>query len=100
MEIGEKGLENERFPIPTRKSILSNYNLMLSLSDALEFAKIHIFGIGINHTSVLGIWFAWTLSVLTLIFVIAMRGSVGPLLSITRRAHLDQLQLAPINVSK
>ena len=73
MEIGEKGLENERFPIPTRKSILSNYNLMLSLSDALEFAKINIFGIGINHTSVLGIWFAWTLSVLTLIFVIAMR---------------------------
>ena len=46
---------------------------MLSLSDALEFAKINIFGIGINHTSVLGIWFAWTLSVLTLIFVIAMR---------------------------
>ena len=75
MEIGEKGSENERFPIPTRKSILSNYNLMLSLSDALEFAKINIFGIGINHTSVLGIWFAWTLSVLTLIFVIAMRGS-------------------------
>ena len=47
---------------------------MLSLSDALEFAKFYIFGIGIHHTSLLGIWFAWTLSVLALIFVKAMRG--------------------------
>ena len=46
---------------------------MLSLSDALEFAKFYIFGIGIHHTSLLGIWFAWSLSVLALIFVIAMR---------------------------
>ena len=41
--------------------------------DALEFAKIHIFGIGIHHTSRRGIRFAWTLSVVTLIFVKATR---------------------------
>ena len=41
--------------------------------DAFEFAKINIFGIGIHHTSLLGIWFAWTLSVLTLIVVKATR---------------------------
>ena len=41
--------------------------------DALEFAKNNIFGIGIHHTSLLGIWFAWTLSVLTLIFLKATR---------------------------
>jgi len=41
--------------------------------DALEFAKINIFGIGIHHTSLLGIWFAWTLSVLTQICVKATR---------------------------
>ena len=46
---------------------------MLSLSDALEFAKFHIFGIGIHHTSLLVIWFSWTLSVLTLILVKATR---------------------------
>ena len=73
MEISEKGLENGGFSIPTQKSILSNYNLMPSLSDALEFVGINIFGIGIHHTSLLGIWFAWTLSVLTLIFVKATR---------------------------
>ena len=43
---------------------------------ALEFAKINIFGIGIHHTSLLGILFAWTLSVLTLIFVKATREAV------------------------
>ena len=41
--------------------------------DALELAKIQIFVIGIYHTSLLGIWFAWTISVLTLIFVKATR---------------------------
>ena len=41
--------------------------------DALEFAKINIFGIGIHHTSLQDILFAWTLSVLTQIFVKATR---------------------------
>ena len=47
--------------------------LCSGIFDALEFAKIDIFEIGIHHTSLLGIWFACTLSVIPLIFVKATR---------------------------
>ena len=46
---------------PTLRDFSSN------ICPLVEFAKILIFGIGIHPTSLLGIWFAWTLSVPTLI---------------------------------
>ena len=73
------GDPTNRFSANSNASLILLYNcpnfryFSTKIFDALEFAKINIFGIGIHHTSLLGIWFAWTLSVLTLIFVKATR---------------------------
>ena len=69
------GDPTNRFSANSNASLILLYNcptfrdFSTKIFDALEFAKIHIFGIGIHHTSRRGIWFAWTLSVVTLIFV-------------------------------
>ena len=73
------GDPTNRFSANSNASLILLYNcpnfryFSTKIFDALEFAKINIFGIGIHHTSLLGIWFAWTLLVLTLIFVKATR---------------------------
>ena len=73
------GDPKNRFSANSNASLILLYNcpnfrcFVTKIFDALEFAKINIFGIGIHHASLLGIWFAWTLSVLTLIFVKATR---------------------------
>ena len=77
------GDPTNRFSANSNASLILLYNcpnfryFSTKIFDALEFAKINIFGIGIHHTSLLGIWFAWTLSVLTLIFVKATRAALA-----------------------
>ena len=73
------GDPTNRFSANSNASLILLYNcptfmdFSTKIFDALEFAKIHIFWIGIHYTSLIGIWFAWTLSLLTLIFVKATR---------------------------
>ena len=85
------GDPTNRFSANSNASLILLYNcpnfryFSTNNFDALEFAKINIFGISIHHTSLLGIWFAWTLSVLTLIFVKATReGEEGQLFDLGR----------------